>query len=117
MIREDICKAGGNEVREKHAAVATANFSCRSDGDQQSDRSPKGVRQSVLSSWPFAGIPARGARRAEFPHVYQPDDCRRDGKTQRDSEDVWRADDHGEEVYEVVPGRRDQGILRNKAAA
>ena len=39
------------------------------------------------------------------------------GKTQRDREDVWRADDHGEAIYEVVPGQRGQRVLRGETAA
>src|SRR6266704_376416 len=28
--------------------------------------------------------------------------------------DIWRADDHGEAVYEALPGPRCQGILRGE---
>src|SRR5665811_2069605 len=103
-------------VREKNAAASTADFSCRGDGDQQPDRSTKRGGQGVLPPRPLAGVPAPGAGRAEFPHVHQPDDCRRDGETQRDRPDVWRADGHGEAVCEGVSGPRLQGILRGPAA-
>ena len=39
----------------------------------------------------------------------------RDGKTQRDREGVWRADDYREAVREAVPGPWDQGVLRGQA--
>src|ERR1017187_8437476 len=103
-------------VRKKNAAASTADFSCRGDRDQQPDRSAKRGGQGVLSAWPLAGFPAGGARRSEFPHVHQPDDGGRDGETQRDRQDVWRADDHGEAVCEVVSGPRLQGVLRVPAA-
>src|ERR1017187_5533661 len=38
--------------------------------------------------------------------------ARRDGETQRDRQDVWRADGHGEAVCEGVSGPRLQGVLR-----
>src|SRR5712671_533007 len=112
-----ICKTGCFGVREEDAAASTADFSCRGDGDQQSDRSTKRGGEGVLYPRPPTGVPARGARRAELPDVHQPDDREWDGKTQRDREDVWRADGHGEAIYEVVPGQRGQRVLRGETAA
>ena len=66
---------------------------------------------------PPTGIPARRGGRAEFPHVYQPDDRGWDGETQRDRENVWRADDHGEAIGEAIPGSGSEGFLRDEAAA
>src|ERR1017187_81985 len=116
MIRKGICRAGCIEVREKNAAASTADFPRRGDGDQQPDRSTNGGGQGVLSPRSPAGVPARGARRAEFPYVHQPDDRRWDRETQGDREDVRRADDHSEAVYEVVPGAWLQRVLRGEAA-
>src|SRR6266849_3965716 len=109
-----ICKTGCVGVREEDAAASTADFSCRGDGDQQSDRSTKRGGQGVLYPRPPTGVPARGARRAELPDVHQPDDREWGGKTQRDRADVWRANDHGEALYEVVPGQRAKGFYEAK---
>src|ERR1017187_9172632 len=111
MIRKGICRPGCIEVREKNAAASTADFPRRGDGDQQPDRGTNGGGQGVLSPRSPAGVSARRARRAELPHVHQPDDRRRDRKAQRDREDVRSPNDHGEAVYEVVPGAWVQGIL------
>src|SRR5271156_1739105 len=116
MSRENSCGTGGVGVREKNAATATADFPRRGDGDQQPDSGTNRSRQGVLHPRSFAGVPARRARRAEFPYVHKPDDRRRDGEAERDREDIWSADDHGEAVYAVVPGAWVQGILRGEAA-
>src|ERR1017187_1590968 len=81
MIRKGICRPGCIEVREKNAAASTADFPRRGDGDQQPDRGTNGGGQGVLSPRSPAGVPARGARRAEFPYVHQPDDRRWDRET------------------------------------
>src|SRR5271156_3969799 len=114
MSRKNSCGRGGSGTREKNAAASTADVPRWGDGDQQPDRGTDRGRQGILSPRSPAGVPARGARRAEFPYVHQPDDRRWDGKAQRDREGVRRADDQA--VYEVVPGAWVQGILRGEAA-
>src|SRR5271169_2243287 len=73
MIRERVCGAVGIAVRGKDAAASTADLSRGGDGDQPPDRRTNGGRAGVLSARPLARVPAREARRAKFPHVYQPD--------------------------------------------
>src|SRR5258708_17984816 len=81
-----ICKTGCVGVREEDAAASTADFSCRGDGDQQSDRSTKRGGQGVVYPPPPSPAPAPRARSAEPPDVQQPHDPEGDRKNQKEPE-------------------------------
>src|SRR5450432_2707905 len=80
------------------------------------DRGTKRGGHGLSSPRSFTGVPAPGARRAELPHVHQPNDRHGDGEAEGDRADVWRADGHREAVREAVPRPWSQRVLRAPVA-
>src|SRR5207249_11120242 len=114
MSQRCICGVDSKGFNKEDAATATANISCWSDRDQQPNRGAEGCERGMVHLRSRAGIPACRGRRAEFPHVHQPVDRLWHGQAEGNRTDIWRADDHGEAIYEGLPGPRCRGILRGE---